>query len=130
MYKIGIIGERDSVLGYMAIGFAVHEAADAAAAGRILRRLAEDDSYAIIFIVENYAAELEAEIAAYRDVARQSRLDRLRDGCPQNSRGACGRCGHSLQGERVRATPHGDGGAMRRALPPAAAGIQGVAESA
>ena len=30
MYKIGIIGERDSVLGYMAIGFAVHEAADAA----------------------------------------------------------------------------------------------------
>lgn len=67
MYKIGIIGERDSVLGYMAIGFAVHEAADAAAAGRILRRLAEDDSYAIIFIVENYAAELEAEIAAYRD---------------------------------------------------------------
>lgn len=32
MYKIGIIGERDSVLGYMAIGFAVHEAADAAAA--------------------------------------------------------------------------------------------------
>ena len=67
MYKIGIIGERDSVLGYMAIGFAVHEAADAAAAGRILRRLAEDDSYAIIFIVENYAAELEAEIAAHRD---------------------------------------------------------------
>lgn len=67
MYKIGIIGERDSVLGYMTIGFAVHEAADAAAAGRILRRLAEDDSYAIIFIVENYAAELEAEIAAYRD---------------------------------------------------------------
>ena len=44
MYKIGIIGERDSVLGYMAIGFAVHEAAEPAAAGRILRRLAEDDS--------------------------------------------------------------------------------------
>lgn len=82
----------------------------AAAAGRILRRLAEDDSYAIIFIVENYAAELEAEIAAYRDrplpaivtLPGRARLDRLRDGCPQNSRGACGRCGHSLQGERVR----------------------------
>ena len=26
MYKIGIIGERDSVLGYMAIGFAAREA--------------------------------------------------------------------------------------------------------
>lgn len=67
MYKIGIIGERDSVLGYMAIGFSVHEAADTAEAGRILHRLAQDESYAIIFIVENYAAELEADIAAYRD---------------------------------------------------------------
>lgn len=67
MYKIGIIGERDSVLGYMAIGFSVHEAADAAEAGRILHRLAQDESYAIIFIVENYAAEMEADIAAYRD---------------------------------------------------------------
>ncbi len=67
MYRIGIIGDRDSVLGYMAIGFSVHEAADAAEAGRILHQLAEDDSYAIIFIVENYAAELEADMAVYRD---------------------------------------------------------------
>ena len=25
MYKIGIIGERDSVLGFMSLGFSVHE---------------------------------------------------------------------------------------------------------
>lgn len=67
MYKIGIIGERDSVLGYMALGFAVHEAADAETAGRILRKLAADESYAIIFIMERYAAELENEIAVYKD---------------------------------------------------------------
>lgn len=67
MYKIGVIGERDSVLGYMALGFAVHEAPDAAAAGRILHALAKDDSYAILFIVENYAMELEEEIAKYKD---------------------------------------------------------------
>lgn len=67
MYKIGIIGERDSVLGYMALGFAVHEAADAETAGRILHRLAADGEHAILFIVENYAAALEDEIAAYKD---------------------------------------------------------------
>ena len=68
MYKIGIIGERDSVLGFMAIGFAVHEAPDAETAGRILHTLAKDDSYAIIFIVENYAEALREDIARYKDL--------------------------------------------------------------
>ncbi len=67
MYKIGIIGERDSVLGFMAIGFAVHEAADSNAAREILHRLAKDGSYAIIFIVENYARDLEEDMARYKD---------------------------------------------------------------
>ena len=67
MYKIGIIGERDSVLGFMAIGFAVHEASDSSAAREILHRLAKDESYAIIFIVENYAKDLEEDMARYKD---------------------------------------------------------------
>lgn len=68
MYKIGIIGERDSVLGFMAIGFSVHEAPDVKTAGEILHRLAKDNEYAIIFIVENYAEALEEDIAQYKDV--------------------------------------------------------------
>ena len=68
MYKIGIIGERDSVLGFMAIGFAVHEAPDAETARTILHSLAKDESYAIIFIVENYAEALVEDIARYKDV--------------------------------------------------------------
>lgn len=68
MYKIGIIGERDSVQGFMAIGFAVHEAPDAETAGRILHELARDESYAIIFIVENYARDLTDDIARYKDL--------------------------------------------------------------
>lgn len=68
MYKIGIIGERDSVMGFMAIGFAVHEAPDAATAGQILHRLAKDEDYAIIFVVENYAKELAEDIARYKDM--------------------------------------------------------------
>lgn len=67
MYKIAIIGERDSVLGFMAIGFSVHEAPSAAAARDILHTLAKDPSYAIIFIVENYAEALAADIARYKD---------------------------------------------------------------
>ena len=68
MYKIGIIGERDSVLGFMAIGFAVHEAPDPETAAKVLHTLARDDSYAIIFIVENYAKVLAEDIARYKDL--------------------------------------------------------------
>lgn len=68
MYKIGIIGERDSVLGFMAIGFSVHEAADPEAAREILHALAKEGNYAIIFIVENYAQALAEDIARYKDV--------------------------------------------------------------
>mgnify|MGYP004513408091 FL=1 len=67
MYKIGVIGGRDSVLGFMSLGFAVHEAADPAEAGRILHRLVKSGEYAVIFLVENYAAELEEECERYRD---------------------------------------------------------------
>ena len=68
MYKIGMIGERDSVLGFMAIGFSVHEAPDVETARRLLHTLAKDESYAIIFIVENYAEALSQDIAKYKDV--------------------------------------------------------------
>ena len=67
MYKIGIIGERDSVMGFMAIGFAVHEAPDPETAARILHQLARDESYAIIFIVENYAKVISEDIARSKD---------------------------------------------------------------
>ncbi len=68
MYKIGIIGERDSVLGFMAIGFSVHEAPDADSAREILHTLAKAGDYAIIFIVENYAEAIAEDIARYKDV--------------------------------------------------------------
>lgn len=67
MYKIGIIGERDSTMCFMALGFSVHEANDAESAGKILHQLAKSGEYAIIFIVENFAPALEEEIAKYKD---------------------------------------------------------------
>lgn len=68
MYKIGIIGERDSVLGFMALGFSVHEAENSQRAGEILHEIARSEEYAIIFIVENYAKQLEDEISKYKDL--------------------------------------------------------------
>lgn len=67
MYKICIVGDRDSVIGFMALGFSVHEAEDSDATRKVLRELASDEENAIIFIVENYASEIEDEISKYKD---------------------------------------------------------------
>ena len=68
MYKIGIIGDRDSVLGFMALGFAVHEAANAEEAGTVLASLVKSGEYGTIFLVEHYAMALEDELTRYREL--------------------------------------------------------------
>lgn len=65
MYKIGVIGDKDSVLGFMAVGFTVFVADDAAAAASALRSAARDE-YAVIFITEPAAKLIPDEIARYR----------------------------------------------------------------
>ncbi len=67
MYKIGIIGERDSVLGFMALGFSVHEAETPSTAEQLLHDLVKSGEYAVIFLVEHYAEALAEEIAKYKD---------------------------------------------------------------
>ena len=68
MYKIGIIGERDSVLGFMALGFSVHEAQNAEEAFTVLQALVKSGEYAVIFLVEHFAIALAEELAAYKDM--------------------------------------------------------------
>ena len=68
MYRICIIGDRESVIGFMALGFSVYEADDSSAAGEILKTLAKDKENAVIFIVENYAVELRELIDKYKDL--------------------------------------------------------------
>ncbi len=68
MLKIAVIGGRDTVIGFRALGLETYPAADAAEAGHILRRLIrENDDYAIIYIEENLAAELAHEIDKFKD---------------------------------------------------------------
>lgn len=68
MYKIAIIGDRDSVLGFMALGFATFEANSADEAAKTLHRLAKDESFAVIFIVEDIAEKIVDDMAKYKDM--------------------------------------------------------------
>ena len=62
MYKIGVIGERDSVLGFKAVGLDVHPCSQSDEAKKILHQLAKDE-YAIIYIT----ADMVKDIDKYKD---------------------------------------------------------------
>jgi V/A-type H+-transporting ATPase subunit F len=66
MYKIAAIGDKDSVYGFASIGLSVFPEEDAAGASRVLRHLAEN-GYAVIFITEQLASQLGAELQHYRE---------------------------------------------------------------
>lgn len=66
MYKIAVVGDQDSVLGFKALGLDVYPAETADEGREILHRLAKE-SYAIIYLTEQLAAGLAPEIARYKD---------------------------------------------------------------
>ncbi len=68
MYKIGIIGDRDTVLGFMALGFAVEDVNGAEEAAKKLHAMVKSGAYAVIFITENYAAQIEEDMNRYKDM--------------------------------------------------------------
>ena len=47
MYKIGVLGDRDSIYGFGALGLEVFPVEEPEAGARLLRRLAED-GYAVL----------------------------------------------------------------------------------
>lgn len=68
MLKIAVIGGRDTVMGFKALGLETYPAADAAEAGHLLKSLTRgSNDYAIIYIEEVFAAELSAEINKFKD---------------------------------------------------------------
>ncbi len=66
MYKIAVLGDKDSVLGFKALGLEVFPAETAEEAKTILHRLAKED-YAVVYLTEQYAVNMEAEITRYKD---------------------------------------------------------------
>ena len=68
MNKIAVIGGRETVMGFKALGLETWPAANAAEAGPILRRLTRDsEDYAIIYLEETLAQELAADIGKFKD---------------------------------------------------------------
>lgn len=68
MYKIGAMGDRDSIYGFAALGMSVFPTEDADEAKALIRRLA-DNEYGIIYITEVLAALIPEEIERYRFVS-------------------------------------------------------------
>ena len=57
MYKIAVLGERESVMGFAALGLAVFPVESAEEAAEAFHRLTrQSDAYAIIYVTETYAA--------------------------------------------------------------------------
>lgn len=65
-YKIAALGDRDSVLGFRALGLDVFPVEDVEEAKAALRRLAREN-YAIVYLTEGYAKDLGAELEKYKD---------------------------------------------------------------
>ena len=66
MAKIAVIGDRDSVLGFRALGLEVHTVEDSTEARHLLRKAAEEGC-AAVFLTEALAATLQEEIDRYKE---------------------------------------------------------------
>lgn len=65
MYKIGVIGDKQSVQGFKAVGLDVYDCTNKEEANNILHSIAED--YAIIYVTENLYDEMKESIYEYNE---------------------------------------------------------------
>lgn len=65
MYKIAVLGERESVMGFAALGLSVFPVENADEAAETFRHITKESEYAIIYVTETYAAALEQQIAKF-----------------------------------------------------------------
>lgn len=66
MSKIAVIGDKESIVGFSAIGLEIHPVSDNKYTAEKLRELAKKD-YSVIYITEAAAAEISDEISRYND---------------------------------------------------------------
>ncbi len=66
MYKIAVLGDKDSVLGFKALGLDVHPVESVDEAKKALHRMAKEN-YAVIYLTEQFACHMEEELARYKD---------------------------------------------------------------
>jgi V/A-type H+-transporting ATPase subunit F len=66
MYKIAVLGDRDSIYGFAALGLDIYPVAKGAEAASELHHLAEN-GYAVIYVTESVADSIAQDIAQYAD---------------------------------------------------------------
>ena len=66
MYKIAVLGDRDSTLGFKALGLEVCSVSTPEEGREALHRMAKEN-FAIIYVTEQLACQLQADIARYKD---------------------------------------------------------------
>ena len=66
MYKIAVVGDQDSVLGFKALGLDVFPAESVEEAKKTLHRLAKED-YAVVYLTEQLAQYMNDELDRYKD---------------------------------------------------------------
>ncbi len=64
MYKMGVIGDKDSILGFKALGLSVFPVMQPDQAARLIHRLAKEN-YAVLFITESLAQDIKETIDRY-----------------------------------------------------------------
>lgn len=66
MYKIGVIGDMNSIVGFRAVGLDVFPCDTAKDAAKLVDDLAKEE-YAIIYIMENLAIQIPGTIDRFKD---------------------------------------------------------------
>ena len=67
MYKIAVLGDRDTIYGFGALGLEVFPIDDGETGAKTVRRLAEED-YAVLYITEALCAQIPQELERLREL--------------------------------------------------------------
>ena len=67
MYKIGVVGDRDSILGFKALGLSVFPVTQPEQASSLINKMA-NENYAVIFVTEPVAKEIKETVDRYKSV--------------------------------------------------------------
>lgn len=66
MYKVGVVGDKDSILGFLALGIDIFPAYESDEIKKTIHKLVEE-GYAIIYITEQASLLAQESIARYKD---------------------------------------------------------------
>ena len=66
MYKIAVMGDADSILGFKALGLDVYPVESVDEAKSTIHCLAKE-SYAVVYLTEQLAVHMDEELARYKD---------------------------------------------------------------